>query len=122
MVWRADDTHCAYTGTAVDDRYVYGTGVGYYGYRHLLRRKKESGVVPAGWKLVWTKPADVVQGVRGFENPSALLVDDIYLYILDTANGELRRLNKKRLKKSRSQRQLKLMAPWTWRFPRRAIY
>jgi len=94
VVWRADDTHCSYYGTAVDDKYVYGTGIGYYGYRHLLRRKKESGVVPAGWKLVWTKPTDIVNGVKFIENPAALLVDETYLFILDRANGEVRRLIK----------------------------
>jgi len=94
LVWRADDTHCAYLGTTVDDKYVYGCGIGYYGYGHLLRRKKDSGAVPPGWNYVWTKPTDVVNGVRGFAYPGALLVDNIYLYILDVGNGELRRLDK----------------------------
>src|SRR5688572_5368884 len=35
VIWRADDTHNAYYGTAVDDEYVYGSGQGYYGYGHL---------------------------------------------------------------------------------------
>lgn len=94
VIWRADDTHCAYTGTAVDDRYVYGCGIGYYGYGHLLRRKKASGAIPPGWNYVWTKPTDVVNGVRGFASPGALLVDNAYLYILDLGNGTLRRLDK----------------------------
>ena len=94
VVWRADNTHCAYTGTAVDDKYVYGCGIGYYGYGHLLRRKKESGVDAPGWVFVWPKATDVVNGVRGFVSPGALKVDGTYLYILDIGNGELRRLDK----------------------------
>jgi hypothetical protein len=94
LIWRDDYTHCAYTGTAVDDEYVYGCGIGYYGYRHLLRRKKVSGVLAPGWNFVWKKPEDVVDGVRGFQSPSALLVDEQYLYVLDGGNGEVRRLDK----------------------------
>ncbi len=94
VAWRADDTHCSYYGTAVDDKYVYGSGLGYYGYGHLLRRKKESGVVPPGWNFVWTKPTDIVKGVRGFGYPGPLLVDNTYLYVLDLVSGEVRRLAK----------------------------
>ena len=95
VLWRADDTHNAYLGTALDDEYVYGSGIGYYGYRHLLRRKKTSGVVPPGWNFVWKTPEEVVSGVRGFVNPGALLVDGDFLYVLDIGNGELRRLDKR---------------------------
>jgi hypothetical protein len=94
LIWRDDNTHCAYTATAVDGEFVYGCGIGYYGYRHLLRRRKSSGVLAPGWKFVWTKPEDTPSGVCYFQNPSSLLVDDDYLYVLDSGTGELRRLDK----------------------------
>lgn len=94
VIWRADDTHCAYTGTAVDDAFVYGCGVGYYGNRHLLRRKRASGVLAPGWRYMWGKPDEVLNGVRSFTAPGALLVDAVWLYVLDTGAGELRRVNK----------------------------
>lgn len=94
VVWRDNNVHSAYYGTAVDAKYVYSCGLGYYNFGHLQRRKKASGAVSPGWDFIWQKPTDVIRGVRGFAYPGPLLVDGIYLYILDIGSGELRRLDK----------------------------
>jgi DNA-binding beta-propeller fold protein YncE len=93
VIWNTFQNVPGFQGTAVDNQYLYTCGSGYYGYRQVQRWNKRSGKKAEGWQHQWIKD-ELSDGVRSMGMPVAMAVDDKYLYVLDSKENELRRLDK----------------------------
>lgn len=99
VAWQLYVFGCAFQAMAVDGKYLYNAGLGYYGHAFLQRRLKESGQPAPGWQYDWDlgkkennkPPADKVPALA---RPSALLADEKYLYVADAGGNEIRRFDK----------------------------
>ncbi len=94
VVWQFFKNVPGFQATAVDEKYLYTAGSGYYGHRQVYRFDRQSGVGSEGWQLEWKKDEDV-NDVRAVGMPVALAVNNDHLFIADSVKNELRRLDKK---------------------------
>ncbi len=93
VVWQHFHNVPGFQAVVIDEQYVYTAGAGYYGYRQVQRFRRDSGQPAEGWQHQW-KEHEASNGVREMLMPSALAVDELYLYVIDSAADELRRLDK----------------------------
>ena len=93
VVWHHFHNIPGFQGAAVDRRYLYTCGGGYYGHRQLQRWERSSGAAAEGWQHEW-KTDEPSAGVRSMKMPVSLAVDDRYLYAADLPGEELRRFDK----------------------------
>lgn len=94
VIWNFFKNVPGFQATAVDEKYLYTAGSGYYGQRQLYRFDRQSGVSAEGWQFDWVKDEDA-NGVRTVGMPVALAVNSNYIFIADSVKNELRRLDKK---------------------------
>ena len=93
ILWQFFTNVPGYQGTAVDDKYLYTCGSGYYGYIQLQRRLRDTGELALGWQYEWQGGA-AQNGVRTCAWPCALAVDEKYLFVADAGANEIRRFDK----------------------------
>lgn len=93
ILWQTFTNVPGYQGTAVDEKYLYTGGSGYYGYVQLQRWERDTGQLAPGWRYEW-KNGQPQDGVRPCGTPGALVVDDRYLFVADTGGNEIRRFDK----------------------------
>ncbi len=110
VIWNNFRNIPGFQGTAIDDKYLYTCGEGYYGYRQVQRWNRNSGKAAKGWQHQWKKD-EPSTGVRSIGMPVALAVDDKYLYIIDSKYDELRRLDKKRGKEAPFEKRVMVYKP-----------
>jgi hypothetical protein len=94
ILWQKFLNVPGFQGTAVDDKYLYTCGSGYYGYVQLQRWSRDTGEPAAGWQYEWKDAKTPVNGVEPLKLPYALAVDDKYLFVADAGGDEIRRFDK----------------------------
>ena len=119
ILWQFPVFGCAMYATAVDEKYLYTGGYGYYGHVFLQRRVRETGQPAPGWQYEWdpngkiveppkpagaaattavTKPATpavpAAPAISPLKGPGALAVDEKYIFVADTMGNEIRRFEK----------------------------
>jgi hypothetical protein len=94
ILWQSMPNVPGFQGTAVDGKYLYTCGSGYYGYRQLQRWSREDGKLAPGWQYEWKDANSPVNGVRPLKLPNALVVDGKYIYVADNGGDEIRRFDK----------------------------
>lgn len=94
ILWQSMQNIPGFQGTAVDDKYLYTCGSGYYGRIQLQRWLRDTGAPAPGWQYDWENSTKQLNGVAAPKLPVALAVDDKYLYVADKPGNEIRRFDK----------------------------
>lgn len=94
ILWQTFPVVPGFQGTAVDDKYLYTCGSGYYNRIQLQRWLRDTGAAAPGWQYDWENSAKPLNGVQPPMLPVALTVDDKYLYVADNPGHEIRRFDK----------------------------
>jgi hypothetical protein len=94
IVWQFMHNVPGFQGTAVDEKYLYTCGSGYYGRIQLQRWLRDTGEAAPGWQYDWENSTKSLNGVQSFKMPNALAVDEKYLFVADISGNEVRRFDK----------------------------
>jgi len=94
ILWQFMHNVPGFQGAAVDDKYLYTCGSGYYGRIQLQRWLRDTGEAAPGWQYDWENNTKELNGVAAFKMPNALAVDDKYVFVADVAGNEIRRFDK----------------------------
>ncbi len=94
ILWQFMHNVPGFQGTAVDEKYLYTCGSGYYGRIQLQRWLKEGGEAAPGWQYDWENSSKEINGIASPKFPTALAVDDKYLFVADSLGNEIRRFDK----------------------------
>jgi hypothetical protein len=94
ILWQTFHNVPGFQGAAVDDKYLYTCGSGYYGYVQLQRWSRDTGTPAPGWQYEWKEQTTPINGVKPLKLPYSMLVDEKYLYVADITGNEIRRFDK----------------------------
>lgn len=111
ILWQHMYNVPGFQGTAVDDKYLYTCGNGYYGRIQLQRWLRDTGEAAPGWQYDWENNTKEINGVPSFKLPYALAVDEKYLFVADVAGNEIRRFNKESGAEAPFKNRLLVVAP-----------
>lgn len=111
IVWQNMLNVPGFQGAAVDEKYLYTCGSGYYGRIQLQRWLRDTGEAAPGWQYDWENSSKELNGVRAFQMPRAVAVDDKYLFVADTSGNEVRRFDKASGQEAPFKNRLLVVAP-----------
>jgi len=94
VIWQQFTNIPGYQATAVDDKHLYTAGGGYYGWRQIQRRDRQTGILDEAWSHEFRDRETRSRGVEPIGTPTAIELDDKYVLISDSAAGVIRRLSK----------------------------
>jgi len=111
ILWQFMHNVPGFQGAAVDNKYLYTCGSGYYGRIQLQRWLRDTGEAAPGWQYDWENSTKEINGIPAFKMPNALAVDAKYIFVADINGNEVRRFDKESGAEAPFKERLLVVAP-----------